>query len=85
MESNKLKVSVGRSGIFVTGEWTIPIPLEQARMIFEGDYQHSANDGLFSLSPASDKTCLSLLPVDVAKIALTQSDIDQLKSILKTF
>jgi hypothetical protein len=69
------------NGIFITGEWTLPVKLDKLREIFEKNYQHEPNDGLF-LIPNGNKTCLALSPDDVAKIALTPSDMEQVKKLL---
>ena len=76
-----LVVSVDEEFIAITGMWTLPIPIETAKeMLFESR-TNIANDGLFPL-PATSRTCLSVLNGTVAKIALTNSDIVNLRNIL---
>lgn len=72
--------SVTKNGnaIFITGQFTLPILLEEAREIFADSYESSPNDGLFEI-PGTNKTCLSIMPCDVAKIALSVSDLEELK------
>lgn len=45
------------------------------------DYAHDVNDGLFEI-PDIDKICLSIMPDDAAKIALTKNQIKQIRNLL---
>lgn len=64
--------------IFITGQVTLPISVKQAKKICAFGYESSPNDGLFEI-PGTNKTCLSIMPCDVAKIALSVSDLEELK------
>lgn len=72
---------ISKDAIFITGEWTLPISKDLAIKIFGENYQHGPNDGLFPIDGTS-RICLSISPVDIAKIALTESDIYKLKQVL---
>ena len=76
-----INVIVSNDAVFITGEWTLPVSKELAMKILGESYQHKPNDGLF-LIDGTDRMCLSILPVDVAKIALSESEIDNLKQQL---
>lgn len=79
--SDGLVVSVDEDFVAITGMWTLPIPIEMAKEMLLESRTNSANDGLFPI-PATSRTCLSVLNGNVAKIALTSSDIVNLRNIL---
>lgn len=76
-------VTKNGSAIFITGQWTLPISIELAKKIFANYYENSPNDGLFEI-PGTDKICLSIMPSDVAKVALSEDDIKALRKVLSS-
>lgn len=81
MKTENMDVELNGEVVLMKGEWTLLISKKELTDIFIGNYNHSPNDGLFQI-PSTSKTCLSILPIDVAKISLTQSQICEIQKIL---
>jgi hypothetical protein len=81
MKIENIDVIIDSEIIFIIGEWTLPIGVERMRQILDAIYSQDVNDGLFEI-PSTEKTCLSVFPNDVAKIALSQNQIKQIKHLL---
>lgn len=81
MKIENIEVMIDGENVFIVGVWTLPITAGHFSEIMDVNYAHDVNDGLFEI-PDTDKICLSVMPDDVAKIALTKDQIKQIRNLL---
>lgn len=83
----EIQFSIDSNGdLYLVGqEVTLPIKKVNAKSIFGGEYSDDPNDGLFQMSmyKGDNKFCLSLIPDDVAKLVLTEEQVNLIKRSLQ--
>jgi len=80
MKSRKVgdvAISTDANGnLFMRGKATIPITKENAVRIFGKGVSIDPNNGLFPMIAGKEMLCLSIMPDDVIKVALTKKQVN---------
>ncbi len=78
-----IHISVGDKGdLLLIAEASLPIDKDKAKRIFGGGFSSDPNSGLFPMDAGGERICLSVMPDDVAKIALTKEQVSAIKRAL---
>lgn len=76
-------ISVDDKGdLLLIGEASLPIKKDNAKRIFGARHSDNPNDGLYPMDAGGEKICLSVMPDDVAKIALSKEQVSAIKRAL---